>query len=327
MAARVNRSGRCAGSVGLALGALAWLAPASAGASGASRARLVYERGAGAQGCPNEADLRKSVAERLGYDPFPAAAGPGDPVVRVSVERRAGELTAELVLSGADGAVKGRRTLSSRASTCGELASSLAMSISIALDPASLTAPPAPEPAEVPPPAETAEERSAPPPPPPPSPLAWQAAAGAGAALGEAPAVGPTFLLSLGMRLRAVSVDLEGRADLPAGTSVEGGSVSSSTAWMTLVPCLRWSVVGVCALGSAGVIRAQGAGVSGSSFTAAAGVRGLVQVPVAAWLALRAGGDLTTPLESTRLLVGGREAWTSPALAGVLWAGCAVPFP
>lgn len=39
-------------------------------ASASPSARLLYVRNVGAEGCPDESALRKSVAARLGYDPF-----------------------------------------------------------------------------------------------------------------------------------------------------------------------------------------------------------------------------------------------------------------
>src|SRR6188768_3765956 len=37
-------------------------------------ARLEYTREVGAESCPDEAALRRAVADRLGYDPFDASA-------------------------------------------------------------------------------------------------------------------------------------------------------------------------------------------------------------------------------------------------------------
>jgi hypothetical protein len=43
-------------------------------ARAAPTSRLTYVRGPGAEKCPDEAELRRAVAERLGYDPFFPAA-------------------------------------------------------------------------------------------------------------------------------------------------------------------------------------------------------------------------------------------------------------
>jgi hypothetical protein len=53
---------------------MAWAAPT---------AKLSYVRGEGAEACADEADLKKAVAARLGYDPFRVVA---DVALSISVE-------------------------------------------------------------------------------------------------------------------------------------------------------------------------------------------------------------------------------------------------
>src|SRR5580704_16768468 len=83
--------------------------PAHAGPRRSPPVQLVYTRGAGAEACPEVEALRRAVVAEMGDDPFlddgpppPPEAGPagGDPQtpgrLRVSIERRAGQLEAGL---------------------------------------------------------------------------------------------------------------------------------------------------------------------------------------------------------------------------------------
>ena len=68
-------------------------------------------------------------------------------------------------------------------------------------------------------------------------------------------------------------------------------------------------------------------GAAADAVYVAAGVRVMVEVPIDRGLYFRAGGDLLTTLKGVRLLLDGQEAWTTPPLSGVLWAGVAFHSP
>ncbi len=306
----------------------------------ADGAKLTYTRGRGAEACPDEGALREAVAQKVGRDPFDGE----DVHVEVHVERRADDLAADVEVR--EGSVaRGRRTLFSKSSSCDELASALAVTISVALDPARFGEPPrrwAPPPTPSPADRPFAEE------PPPPAPsstqdhapkgVTWQAAGGGGVAFGAAPAPAAAFLLSFGARWRRVSLDLEGRTHLPSSAAVaEGGpgdgpgaGVSASSSLVALVPCFHVGPAGLCAVGAAGVVRGEGKGVAlpstDSSFGAAAGARLTLELALLPELGLRAGIDGMATIHGTRLTLAGREVWASPSLWASSWIAAVVSF-
>ena len=298
----------------------------------ADGAKLTYTRGRGAEACPDEGALREAVAQKVGRDPFDGE----DVHVEVHVERRADDLAADVEVR--EGSVaRGRRTLFSKSSSCDELASALAVTISVALDPARFGEPPrrwAPPPTPSPADRPFAEE-----PPPPvlsssqdqaPNGLTWQAAGGGGVAFGAAPAPAAAFLLSCGARWSRVSVQLEGRTHLPSSAPVLGGGVSASSSLAALVPCFHVGPAGLCAVGAAGVVRGEGKGVAlpstDSSFGAAAGARLTIELALLPDLGLRAGIDGMATIHGTRLTLAGREVWASPSLWASSWIAAVVSF-
>jgi hypothetical protein len=274
---------RQAVAVTLTLGALAFAVDAAA----TPTSRLTYVRGPGAQGCPDEAELRRAVEERLGYDPFfPWATR----TVVAQIEHKPGGFAAELKILDASGVSLGERALPTVSNDCTEIVRSLALAISIAIDDLDTAAPPQGEPPPAPPPSPppaSAPEVDAPAPPPQPpdrgneSPpmartldLALELAALGTLASAPAPAAGG----AAGARLKGPwwSLGLEGRYDLPASEAIAGGGrvetslalgmatacVWSGTAWRPfgcLVGTLGWfhgSTTGVTAPNSAGALYA-----------------------------------------------------------------------
>jgi hypothetical protein len=297
-------------------------------------ARLVYERGEGADKCPTETELKAAVAQRLGSDPFEAY---GAISVHVLLRRTGSVLSADVEVHGEDGGLIGQRTITSNAASCDEIANALAVTISVALDPVRVTPPSnGPEPVAAPKPE---PPKAAPPSPSPeaPRPAAepgfrprWEALVGGGAAVGAAPNPAAAILVGFGGRIEAFSAQIEGRACLSSGASVDQGNVSASSAWVSLVPCLHAGIVGACALGQIGVVRGRGGGVAlpaeDSSFGAAAGVRVQVEASLSDAVGLRFGGDLTTTIHGTRLVLNGRDAWATPPLGGLLWTSGVLHF-
>jgi hypothetical protein len=293
-------------------------------------ARLAYTRGAGAGACPDEAALREAIAQKVGRDPFDGE----DALVDVHIEKRADALAADVEVSEG-GIVRGRRALSSTSSSCDELVSALVVTISIALDPARFGVPPrrtAPPPTASPadrpffedalsaPPA-ASEEKKGP---------TWDVGAGAGVALGVAPTTAGALFLSFGAHWERVSLDVEGRAHLPASEPALGGSVSASSSLAAIVPCFRVGPLALCAVGAVGVVRGEGKGVAvpstDSSFAAAAGARFAAELLLLPTLGLRAGIDGMATIHGTRLTLDGKEAWSTPPLWVSSWGGAAVHF-
>src|SRR6185503_8095001 len=108
---------------------------------GRARAHLLYVREAGAERCPDEAQLRAQVAARLGYDPFSASA---PSTISVTLRRSARGLLARIELVDRTGEVTGARSLTAPEPDCVALAQAVELAVSLAVDPLRFVAPPAP---------------------------------------------------------------------------------------------------------------------------------------------------------------------------------------
>ncbi len=118
--------------VGRVLVAVCSASLVAAGSAEASpSAKLVYVRGPGAEGCPGEAELRKAVATRIGYDPFFPTASK---TVIAQVTRSPVGYRSHVQIVGDDGNVRGDRELASKGDDCAEIVSTVALAVSIALD-------------------------------------------------------------------------------------------------------------------------------------------------------------------------------------------------
>jgi len=308
-------------------------------------ARLVYTR-ADVSGCPDEETMKNTVSARLGYDPFKP-----DPehIVTAAITREGKGLRGHVELRDRAFTVKGTRSLASNEDDCAELASSLALAISIAIDPlsANRTAP-------LPPPVST-----------PPAHVAPPAAGGPAAAAAPLAAVAPTEeaprrehgqatalrmgtdasvsfgatpgtsfapALFAGVGFARLSLDVEGTAHLAASANAaSGGSVSASLLLASFAPCFHGGTVVGCALLGVGRLSGAGGGVdepaSGASTYANAGGRVGAEVPLSGRFSLRIHGDLLFPLVSTKLRLRGVEVWGTPPVTAALGAGILAHFP
>src|SRR5438445_535002 len=132
----------------------------------------------GGPAAPGTGAVRTAVAARLGYDPFVAVA-PNIVFVEISGEEDA--FRAKIKLVDDEQLVRGVRELSHPGKVCASIIATLALSISIAIDPDSAFRAPGEPPPEIgsaeveveehpvlaPPPAHEPPRRDAPPPPPP----------------------------------------------------------------------------------------------------------------------------------------------------------------
>jgi hypothetical protein len=339
--------------LGCLLAATASCLASSAFAQAPRRVRFEYARQEGAAACPDPAAIQAGVAARLGYEPFGERGGD---LVRATIHKTGRGLEARIEMLDEGGGLKAERTLLSHQRDCAELASSVELAISIAIDPFRLdTAPPATErrepapeatslsgtgpsaasaqggPVAGPSVASVAQEPVAPSTPG--RPLSGRVEAGLLGAMGTAPAAAPGFSAGVGIRRGDVSLALEGRADLSASTSLPIGGTSASTSLLlaSLLPCAHFRMLATCALVSAGALRAAGHGLRDARTVTlpylAAGARLAIAIPLTTRLSLAIHGDLTTPLIETRVEVDGAAVWTSPVLAFALGAGMAAHFP
>lgn len=308
------------------------------------KVRFEYTRQDGAGACPELATVQAGVAARLGYEPFDGRAAD---LVRVAIQQSGHGLEARIEMSDAKGSPKAERRLMSHQRDCAELASSVELAVSIAIDPFRLSpSPPHQEsivarpgespddsqgalpkgtPSAVPSVSESAAASS------PGRPLSGRIEAGLVGGLGTAPS--STLGVSAGASLRAgdLSLGLEGRADHPASTSLRVGEASTALLVASLVPCAHTRLVAACALVTAGALRAAGHGlVDERQVTlpyAALGARIAVAIPFTAKLSLVLHGDLAAPLTKTEVQVDGAAVWTSPILSAALGLGVAATFP
>jgi hypothetical protein len=311
------------------------------------RARLTYEVMAGAEACPGERSVHEQVALRLGYDPFH-----DDAAERVSVRLspRPGGLRA-VITTAQPGEAPASRELDSDGAGCEELLQSVVLTVSLAIDPMSLTraprtpeppgsvvmppqteAPPAPPPAPLPPSEAAAAPRN-------PWDVEMSAAVRAGyALLPGGGSVGPLVDLRVGKGGWALLA--EAGADLPTGSANNPngkGSVSASLLRGGLGACAvpAWFIA--CAEVDGGALEGTGqgsasvTGLTGSSVYLDAAAAAGVDLALTSALRLEILADLVVPITRTTLgfgVVDGKEvpAWRSPALAGLLTAGLGYRF-
>jgi hypothetical protein len=257
--------------VSVALTLLSLLLPARAAAS--PSARLVYVRNPGTETCPDEAAIRAAVSARLGYDPFFRSA---PATMTVELTMVGDTYRARIQLVDEDGTVRGVRDLAQPGPRCEPIIDTVALTMSIAIDPLSLTRAPGPQaPPEAAPtlpvedvPGATAHVPASPglggAPPTSRSSTEFHLDAGLGLGLWVDAAPAPSPSGDLFLRLRAWqhwSLALEARADLPASQTVPTpptGTVDVQTwiAYGSLVPCFHLRVFSGCVVGDVGAIHA-----------------------------------------------------------------------
>ncbi|HEX2872874.1 MAG TPA: hypothetical protein VHP33_16540 [Polyangiaceae bacterium] len=308
----------------------------------ARKARLEYVVDAGVQDCFDAAELEDAVAARLGYVPFSDEAPLS---LKARVRRNANGLAAELKVKDESG--ERNRSLGSATRDCQELSRSLALAISVAIDPLSLMRAPAPPPSEMPPaqpepapPSPVAPPANQPPPPPPPATppaprarsqepapstvddsrwrLRWLATGHA--ALFTLPSSSGGASVGLGLRRRALWADLELRYDLPASKAADaGGSVQASLLAGALAACHGSRSFGICALGLVGRLAGEGQDVDvpkrASSVLAGGGLRATLELPLSTAISLRAHVDGLYVATSTRLELRGHSVWETGPVA------------
>ncbi len=286
-------------------------------------ARLSYVRGAGAEQCAEESQLRQSVAEHMGYDPFVEQA---DHEVVVLLRKRESGLAATVEIRDGQGKLEGKRHLTSAGTGCEELSKAAALAVSIALDPLLQNAaekPPDPAPSPVVP-APVARERPTTVAPSAPSrpaePVRVALGGGLMASNGAAPSTSAGLLALARVHQGGWSLGLGGRVDFPAEATASRGGIRTQLVLGSLIPCLHYDALRACATVSFGALQGTATGVdettTQTTFYAAAGARLGWGVALSQRLSLEpfAGADAT--LTPTTLSLNDREEWTSPPVAG-----------
>jgi hypothetical protein len=254
---------------------LATLTFAAALAIGPQRARAdeaptaVLDLDVGRGPCTSVADLRRAVAEKMGYDPFRESAAK---TVSIHIDRRDGGAGYHGTFSMRDatGRELGHRVLDD--AQCESVRDSLVLTVSLALDPLALTRPPRPPPPvpsappAPPPPLPAAPVVVVPPPPavvappaPPPrpsTPLTWRASLGGQWVSGVSPGNLPGAGGSVGLRYGRLALDVEGAAELEGSSGTSFGDAVGSAVLFTLLPGYRLVASGPFALDLFGALTA-----------------------------------------------------------------------
>lgn len=267
--------------------------------------------------CPSQSELEGAVSARLGYVPFAVAA---ERTVNATIVASGKSLIGQIELLDGDGAVRGSRSLSGAGNDCEELAASLELAITLAIDPLVMQRPAAPAsaPAVVAAPLKPPSE-PAPLPPPGPSPRpAVRLGAAVLGALGAAPNVVPGFEIEAGLAWTHFSLALAGHVDAAATTPL----IQTQLLYGTLSPCFHYSVAMVCGRVLAGALRGAGAQIANprqdTTFYAAAGLRAGVEVCIYRQLFFAAFIDLNAVLTRTTISVNSAPVWITPPFNGDL---------
>lgn len=324
------------------------LAAVATPAEATPSAKLTYVRGPGAETCPDESELRRAVAARLGYDPFFPTA-PQTIVAQIHTRPRPDGrhgYRGDVQIVNEHGIVRGERALETKSEDCAEMVRALALGISIAVDDLDvIVAPPPPDPPDpappppeaVPPPlTQPGPDAPASPPrveaPTHPASLQLETLAGVRGSLGFAPALSAGVTVGVGIATPTASLRLEGTAELPSSARIDsGGSVISSFLVASLVPCVRRGVPFACAVASIGSFRGGTEGIaaprSGSAFFAMAGARAGALLPVYARFSLAPHLNIAIPLVRNSIAVSSRTVFTSPAVGAGLGLDVQALFP
>ena len=312
---------------------------------------LRYARHPGTQHCPDESALRSAVLAHLGYDPF--VARDGRRVIVVTLHRTARGLRAQIDSVGARGKIEGARSLDSPSADCRELVSSVALAVSIAIDPLHASAPapappvslpPSPAPAPV---VEAAPERPehaeeiAPPEPAPKKPERHYptvpiVSAAFVSGIGTAPAVSFGGAAEVRLRHDTLSLGLGARADAPTSatatlTGATGARVQSSLVVGSVAPCWHRDPLALCTVADFGALSGTATNVAisehHSTFFSAVGARVSFAWPLASLLSIGVYAEALVPVTPTTLRIDHVDAWSTPAVAGDLGLQVSVPFP
>jgi hypothetical protein len=315
-------------------------------ARGEPAGRLSYERGPGAEQCPEEAALRRAVAARLGEDPF-------DPrlsrTFRLAIVSDGARLRGSVVLE-ANGVAEGRRELDAPQEACAELLEAMALAVSLTINP-DLAVAEAPalqkepnartEPeivktreathAPVNPSPRRDETRSRPRRDPRGTGPVYAIGAVAHGAVGTGPGVaaGGSALLRTGTP--RAHLNLEGRVDALSRAGVgRQGTVHSTLLAAVLAPCARLAPLSGCPLLLLGSLSARSRGVrverSDSGFFAAAGGRVAASAPLGGALFLEARADVLYALTPVTIELDQTPVWRAGA-SGALGVGLIWEFP
>lgn len=257
--------------VGIMIATASWSMPSLASPS----AKLVYVRGGGAERCPDEAELRRAVATRIGYDPFFPVA---QKTVIAQVSKVPQGYRARVQIVAEDGTVRGERELGTKGQDCGELVGAIALAISVALDDLDEAPAPPADPPGAPPPSPPVGPSDVPRPPErqpvggdfptEPAPTTGErvdlsAFAGIGVVTGTAPSVAASGQIGGTVGMGPLGLRIDARADAPSGMGLRPNGRLSTLSFVGLASaCVRGKIPFFCAGGGVGWISSTTEGLA-----------------------------------------------------------------
>jgi hypothetical protein len=276
--------------------------------------------------CPGIRSMRTAVRKRLGYDPFEPTA---DLHVEVVIVRRAGRLVGAARFERS-GAGLGEREMTAEVGACPGLVDSLALAISLALDPDAVDRPRLPRRAP-----ETMSQRSGhtrltsatlglrtgeqPSPLESDAGLSRSAEAGLWARLGDGPQDALGLSLGWGVRSANASTGVELRARLPAATETSEVTLTTYGLSLAVRACLEGSGARACLIGEGGAEHAVGRGLSEGAgvWSSAASIGAQIAVEIlneGSWT-IEGVSELMAPLIRQAYRSGELELWRSPVVS------------
>jgi hypothetical protein len=283
---------------------------------------LHYEVDAALEGCPSEAEFRRSVIEQLGYDPFRDAAPHH---VLAELHEDSG-LAGSVVWTDSSGRQEGERQFATPSRDCAELAKAVSFSVAVQvqlLNGSSAADSARPVTArERQPPVPLAAARSVPSQPDRPRlpPDFLSVGLGPTVDFGGAPAPQAGARLFVAARAGALSLELAALGTLPVRKTLPDGSGFSIRSFgLSLSPCGQRGNFALCAVGRVARLGAQGFGVDDArapaTFTAQAALRlGFQQGLTERWL-LGAHTDGLVLLTPGTVYLNAVPVWSTPRLA------------
>lgn len=301
-------------------------------------ANLIYERHKGAENCPDAQNLQDRVSARLGYVPFDDHAVRR---IRVDVRREINRYSAQLE-SETNGQKAKPRVLSSAAADCSELADALALAISVAIDPLSITrvveaAPSTPEPPPAPPPPRE---------PTPPIPQLTNVVVNTGdeqptwhyyahlapvASFGMHPDLAGGFSAAMGVQFLWGRLSLEPQWFVPQQSHLKKTAVRTQNFSLDVVPCFQQKVLLGCLIVSNGWLSARGVDVrdphTGTAYYSNLGLGVGASIPVWKNLLLFGRLDGRVALRRPAFDIDNQQIWRAPAVSAYVRMGVAGVYP
>jgi hypothetical protein len=270
--------------------------------------------------CPGAPEMRASVTRQLGYDPF--AADAAEQRLRVNITRVANRAEARIEWIGSQEQSEGERRLVSEESDCSVLARSLAFALAVQIQlHASASEPPVAAHSAAPPPPPVRKTASPPDKPPPRAETAVaqrQVLVGVGGLVrrGPSPGVTPGLRAFGTFSVDRWALELSVHGTLPGElTRADGTGFTAHELGANLVPCVRFSPVGLCAVGTLSLLRVRGRGVdrvgSPSSVAGGVGARAQLLWPALAHFGVLIQGEAVA-MPRRDVLLNRTAVWSTP---------------